>query len=41
MPISIKLGSDHPWVKQIVNCSKKGPSVLQRGDNKKKWVGVI
>jgi hypothetical protein len=25
----------HPWVKGILNCSNKGPSPLQRGDNHK------
>jgi hypothetical protein len=35
-PISIKLGIYHPWVKGILNCSKKGPGPLQRGDNLKK-----
>ena len=34
-PISIKLGIDHPWVKEILNCSNKGPGLLQRGDNHK------
>jgi hypothetical protein len=34
-PISIKLGINYPWVKGIVNCSKKGPGPLQRGDNHK------
>jgi hypothetical protein len=33
MPISIKLGINHPWVKGTLNCSKKGPGPLQRGDN--------
>jgi hypothetical protein len=32
-PISIKLGTNHPWV--ILNCSNKGPGTLQRGDNNK------
>jgi hypothetical protein len=35
MPISIKLGRNHPWVKGILNCSNKGPGPLQRGDNDK------
>ena len=34
-PISIKLGIGHPWVKEILNCSNKGPGPLQRGDNYK------
>jgi hypothetical protein len=31
--ISIKLGANHPWVKDILNCSNIGPGPLQRGDN--------
>jgi hypothetical protein len=34
-PISIKLGTNLPWVKGIRNCSNEGPGLLQRGDNKK------
>ena len=34
-PISIKLGISHPWVKEILNCSNKGPGPLQRGGNYK------
>ena len=34
-PISIKLGINHPWVMEILNCSNKGPGSLQRGDNYK------
>jgi hypothetical protein len=34
-PISIKLGTNNPWVKEIQNCSNKGPGLLQRGDNHK------
>jgi hypothetical protein len=34
-PISIKLGTYHPWVKRILNCSNEGPGPLQRGDNHK------
>jgi hypothetical protein len=34
-PISIKLGIHHPWVKGILNCTNKGPGLLQRGDNLK------
>jgi hypothetical protein len=33
--ISIKHGTNHPWVKGILNCSNKGPGPLQRGDNYK------
>jgi hypothetical protein len=33
--ISIKLGTDHPWVNGILNCSNEGPGPLQRGDNHK------
>jgi hypothetical protein len=33
MPISIKLGTNHPWVKGILNCSNKGLGPLQKGDN--------
>jgi hypothetical protein len=33
--ISIKLGTNHPWVTGIPNCSNKGPDPLQRGDNYK------
>jgi hypothetical protein len=35
-PISIKLGTNHPWVKGILNCSNKGPVSLERGDNYQK-----
>jgi hypothetical protein len=38
-PISIKLGTNHRWVKEILNCSNKGPNPLQEGDNCKKGVG--
>jgi hypothetical protein len=34
-PISIKLSTNHLWVKGILNCSNKGPDPLQRGDNHK------
>jgi hypothetical protein len=34
-PILIKLGISHLLVKRILNCSNKGPSPLQRGDNVK------
>jgi hypothetical protein len=34
-PISIKLGTNHPYVTGILNCSNKGPGPLQRGDNHK------
>jgi hypothetical protein len=32
-PISIKFGTNHPWVKKIKNCSKKGAGSFPRGDN--------
>jgi hypothetical protein len=35
MPISIKLGTNHPWVKKILNYSNKGAGPLQRGDKYK------
>jgi hypothetical protein len=38
-PISIKRGTNHPWVKGILNYSNKGPGPLQRGDNYKNEVG--
>jgi hypothetical protein len=38
-PISIKLGTNHPWVRGILNCSNQGPGPLQRGDNCKNGVG--
>jgi hypothetical protein len=41
-PISIKLGTNHPWVKGILNCANKGPVPLQIGDNHKNakiWQG--
>jgi hypothetical protein len=34
-PISIKLSTNHPWVKGILNFTIKGPGPLQRGDNHK------
>jgi hypothetical protein len=34
-PISIKHGTNHPWVKGYQNCTNKGPVPLQRGDNHK------
>jgi hypothetical protein len=39
-PISIKFGTNHPWVKRIKDCSKDGPGSFPRGDiqrNAKKW----
>jgi hypothetical protein len=39
-PISIKLDTNHPWVKGVLKCSNKVPDPLQRGDNHKicqKW----
>jgi hypothetical protein len=38
-PISIKLGTNHLWVKGILNYSNKGPGPLQRGDDCKNGVG--
>jgi hypothetical protein len=38
-PISVKLGINLPWVKGILNCSKKGRGPLQRGDNRKNGEG--
>jgi hypothetical protein len=38
-PISIPLGTNHPWVNGILNCSNKGPVPLHRGDNHKNGVG--
>jgi hypothetical protein len=32
-PISIKFGTNYPWVKRIKNCSKEGPGSFPRGDN--------
>jgi hypothetical protein len=32
-PISIKLGTNQPWVKRIENCSKEGPGSFLWGDN--------
>jgi hypothetical protein len=34
-PISIKLGTNHPWVKEILDYTNKGPGPLQREDNHK------
>jgi hypothetical protein len=40
-PISIRIGTNHPWVKGILNGSNKGPGPLQRGEHyknaKMKW----
>ena len=33
MPISTKLGTKHPWVKEIQVCSNEGPSPFRMGDN--------
>jgi hypothetical protein len=38
-PISMKLGTHHPWVKGILNCSNKRLGPLQSGDNYKNKVG--
>jgi hypothetical protein len=35
-PISIKLGTNHPLVKEILDYTNKGPVPLQRGYNHKK-----
>jgi hypothetical protein len=35
MPISIKLGANHHWFKEILNSSNEGPGSLQRGSNYK------
>jgi hypothetical protein len=35
MQISINLGTNHCWVKEILNCSNKESGPLQRGDNYK------
>jgi hypothetical protein len=43
MPISIKLSTNHPWVKGILNCSIKG-QVFFKGEiitKMQKWGGVI
>jgi hypothetical protein len=32
-PVSMTLGTNHPWVKRIENCSKEGPGCFPRGDN--------
>jgi hypothetical protein len=34
-PISIKLGTNHPWISGFLNCSNEGPGPLQRKDNHK------
>jgi hypothetical protein len=34
-PISIKLDTNYPWVKEIQNCTNKAAGPLQRGDNHK------
>jgi hypothetical protein len=38
-PISINVGTNHPWVKGILNCWNKGPGPFQRRDNSKNRVG--
>jgi hypothetical protein len=41
---SIKLRKNRSWVKDILNCSNKGPGPLQRGDNHKNakiWLGQL
>jgi hypothetical protein len=32
-PISIKFGTNHPWMKRIKDCSKEGPGSFPRRDN--------
>jgi hypothetical protein len=32
-PISIKFGTNHPWVKRIKDCSKEWPGSFPRRDN--------
>jgi hypothetical protein len=39
-PNSIKLGTNHPEVKGIQNCTNQGPGPLQRGDNLKNTTRV-
>jgi hypothetical protein len=34
-PNSIKLGTNYPWVKGILNCPNEWPDPTQRGDNHK------
>jgi hypothetical protein len=34
-PIIIKLGTNHPYVKGIQNCTNQGLGPMQRGDNHK------
>jgi hypothetical protein len=34
-PVSIKLSTNHPWLKGILNFLIKGPGHFQRGDNHK------
>jgi hypothetical protein len=40
-PISLKLGTApiYSWVNEILNCSNKGPYLLQKGGNHKNGVG--
>jgi hypothetical protein len=33
-----KLGINHAWVKEILDCSNEGPGLVQRGDNYKNGV---
>jgi hypothetical protein len=41
--LSIKLGINHPWLKEILNCSNQRPDPFQMGDNyiNAKWDGVV
>jgi hypothetical protein len=35
-PILTRLGTNHPWVKGIQDCTKEGDSPPPRGDNSKR-----
>jgi hypothetical protein len=32
---------NYPWIKGILNCSNKGPGLLQRGDCSNKGPGLL
>ena len=34
MPILTKLGSKHPWERGVEVCSKEGPHLFQKGNDK-------
>jgi hypothetical protein len=41
--ISIKLGTNHPWVKELLDYPNKGPGPFQWGDNHRNakiWRGL-